>query len=33
MEKLVEIVLFQVPKKQNKKYRKLLKKACCKHKS
>ena len=33
MEKLVEIVLFQVPKKQNKKYRKLLKKACCKHTS
>lgn len=30
MEKLVEIILFQVPKKQNKKYRKLLKKACCK---
>lgn len=33
MEKLVEIILFQVQKKQNKKYRKLLKKACCKHKS
>ena len=33
MEKLVEIVLFQVPKKQNKKYRKILKKACRKHKS
>ena len=33
MEKLVEIMLFQVQKKQNKKYRKILKKACCKHKS
>lgn len=33
MEKLVEIVLFQVPKKQNKKYRKMLRKACCKRKS
>ena len=30
MEKLVEIMLFQVQKKQNKKYRKLLKKACFK---
>lgn len=33
MEKLVEIMLFQVQKKQNKKYRKILKKACRKHKS
>ena len=32
-EKLVEIMLFQVQKKQNKKYRKILKKACRKHKS
>lgn len=33
MEKLVKIMLFQVQKKQNKKYRKILKKACRKHKS
>ena len=33
MEKLVEIMLFQVQKKQNKKDRKILKKACRKHKS
>ena len=33
MEKLVEIMLFQVQKKQNKKYCKILKKACRKHKS
>lgn len=33
MEKLVEIMLFQVQKKQNKKYRKILKKVCRKHKS
>ena len=33
MEKLVEIMLFQVQKKQNKKYRKILKKTCRKHKS
>ena len=33
MEKLVEIMLFQVQKKQNKKYRKILKKACRKHES
>lgn len=33
MQKLVEIMLFQVQKKQNKKYRKILKKACRKHKS
>ena len=33
MEKLVEIMIFQVQKKQNKKYRKILKKSCRKHKS
>ena len=33
MEKLVGIMLFQVQKKQNKKYRKMLRKVCHKHKS
>ena len=33
MEKLVKIMLFQVQKKQNKKYRKILRKACRKRKS